>query len=47
MITVLCDLQVDFMTSQLSYFHLGQITVDDARPYMESTYTIMEACNVI
>ncbi|CAI8039126.1 Arf-GAP with coiled-coil, ANK repeat and PH domain-containing protein 3, partial [Geodia barretti] len=34
--------QVDFMTSQLSYFHLGQVTIDDVRPYMENTYTIME-----
>ena len=34
--------QVDFLTSQLSYFHLGQVTVADVRPYMDSTYTIME-----
>ena len=34
--------QVDFLTSQLSYFHLGQVTVADVRPYMEKTYTIME-----
>lgn len=33
---------VDFMTSQLSYFHLGQVTVADVHPYMDSTYTIME-----
>ena len=32
------------MTSQLSYFHLGQVTIDDVRPYMENTYTIMEVC---
>ena len=30
------------MTSQLSYFHLGQVTVADVRPYMDNTYTIME-----
>ena len=30
------------MTSQLSYFHLGQVTVADVHPYMDSTYTIME-----
>ena len=30
------------MTSQLSYFHLGTVTVADVRPYMENTYTVME-----
>ena len=43
---MLLSLQVDFMTSQLSYFHLGQVTVDDVRPYMENTYTIMEVHKV-
>lgn len=41
-VVIVYSSQVDFMTSQFSYFHLGQITVADVRPYMDSTYTIME-----
>lgn len=34
--------QVDYMTSQLSYFHLGHITVKDAEPHINELYGVLE-----
>ena len=39
---LLPSLQVDFMTSQLSYFHLGGIMLRDAEPHINGLYAVLE-----
>lgn len=41
MISVLW-IQVDFVMSQLSYFHLGHLTIKDSEPHITSLYTLVE-----
>ena len=34
--------QVDFVMSQLSYFHLGHLTIKDSEPHITALYTLVE-----
>lgn len=35
-------MQVDFVMSQLSYFHLGHLTIKDSEPHITALYTLVE-----